>query len=166
MMTDTVHELKSKEYAFVDFRDRFQEFWSTFQNVISMESTRFLGNVIQLDPGKKSESEIHFNLFNHSLVLSYSQASPENEYRCILLLEAILPEGRKIYIDHCYFDQKGNIYSALEDQEPQIKLTHESFALILVHEAAEKLTSFYTSKAKELDESEQSEPEPSSNQEE
>lgn len=152
-MTDMVQELKSKEYAFVECRDRFHEFWSVFQNVISMETTRFLGNVIQIDPGEKSESEIHFELFNHSLVLSHYQASPENEYRCILLLEAILPEGRKVYIDHCYFDQKGNIYSTLEDQDSRIKLTNENFALILVNEAAEKLISLYTSKARELDES-------------
>ncbi|MFP4048605.1 MAG: hypothetical protein ACLFT8_01530 [Desulfovermiculus sp.] len=151
-MNDIIQNLKTKEYAFIEFRDRFNEFWSLFQNVISMETTRFLGNVIQIDPGKKSQSAIHFNLFNHSLVLSYYLVSLENEYRCILLLEKILPEGKMEYLDHCYFDQKGNIYSHLEDKESQINLSHEHFALILVNEASDKLISDYTSKASGLDE--------------
>ncbi|MFW6401205.1 MAG: hypothetical protein ACOCY5_00890 [Desulfohalobiaceae bacterium] len=151
MMKEMMQELKSKEYAFGEFRDRFNEFWSHLQNVISMESTRFLGNVIQIDPGKKSETAIHLNFLNHHLVLSYYQVSLEKEYRCLLLLEALLTEGKREYIDHCYFDQKGHIYSKLEDKESQINLNNENFALILLNEASDKLISLETSKARELD---------------
>ncbi len=150
-MADITQELKTKEYSFNEFRDRFNEFWSTFQNVIGMESTRFLGNIIQIDPGKKSKTALHFNLLNCSFVLSYYLVSYGNEYRCMLLVERIMPGEQREYVSHCYFDMKGNIYLKLEDKSSQHNLNEERFIVNLVNDISNKIISSKTTEARGLE---------------
>jgi hypothetical protein len=151
-MKEILQELKSKEFAFGECRDHFNDFWSKFQNVISMEHTRFLGNVIKIDPGKKSTTAIHFELFNFPLVLSYYPVQTKSDYRCMLLLESILPEGKREYLSHCYFDQKGNIYLKLDDESSQVNLNSEQFILSFLNDISNKLIYAKTSQAQELEE--------------
>ncbi|MFO8031964.1 MAG: hypothetical protein R6U22_05420 [Desulfohalobiaceae bacterium] len=151
-MKEMLQELKNKEFSFRECRERFDEFWSKFQNVISMEHTRFLGNAIKIDPGKKSTTALYFELFNFPLVLSYYPVKTESEYRCILLLEYIWPDGKREYISHCYFDQKGNIYLKLEDTTSELNLSSDYFALNFINDTSNKLISAKSAQAKELEE--------------
>ena len=150
-MDADLQKLKTMQYYFGEFVERFNEFWATFQNVISMETSRFLGNVLQLDPGKKSKTAMHFRYFHVDFVLSYRMIALNEHYRCMMILERIGDDERKEYITHCFFDHEGNIYFSLEATASKTTVASERFILNMLSDLAERMVASNTAKAKELE---------------
>jgi hypothetical protein len=150
-MNGNLQKLKTMQYYFSEFGDRFNEFWGTFQNVISIETSRFLGNVLQLDPGKKSKTAIHFDYFNVPFVITYRMLRRDDHYRCMMVLERIGDDGSTEYITHCFFDSEGNIYTSLEATTSGHTVVSEQFILTMLSDLAERLLASNTARAKELD---------------